>query len=100
MFLQFRYSETHGVAVCVRLGSPKLGLAKMVQVFLARGSVIGIVHTNIPRRFTTRTAFLEVLTITTFKDVHLREVDTWIIVVINGTILRAQVFCTETNVYG
>ena len=71
----------------------------MVQIFLARGSVIGIIHTNIPRGFTARTAFLEVLTISTFKDVHLREVDTWIIVVIDGTILRAQVFCAETNVY-
>jgi hypothetical protein len=71
----------------------------MVQIFLARGSVIGIVHTNIPWGFATRSAFLEVLTITTFKDVHLREVDAWIIVVINGTILRAQVFCAETDVY-
>jgi hypothetical protein len=71
----------------------------MVQVFLARGSVIGIVHANIPSRFTTRTAFFEVLTIAAFKDVHLWEVDAWIIVVIESTILRTQVLCAEKNGY-
>jgi hypothetical protein len=33
------------------------------------------------------TTFLEVLTIATFKNVHLREVNTWVIVVVNRTIL-------------
>jgi hypothetical protein len=41
------------------------------------------------------TTFLEVLTIATFKDVHLREVNTWVIVVVNRTILRTQVLCAE-----
>jgi hypothetical protein len=41
------------------------------------------------------TTFLEVLTIAAFEDVHLREVNTWVIVVVNCTILRTQVFCAE-----
>ena len=61
--------------------------------------MIGIVHADIPWWFTTRTAFHEVLAIATFEDVHLREVDAWIIVVVNRTILRTQVFCTGKNVY-
>jgi hypothetical protein len=43
----------------------------------------------------TGTTFLELLTIAGFEDVHLREVNTWVIVVVNHTILRTQVLCTE-----
>jgi hypothetical protein len=62
----------------------------MVHVFSARCGVVGIIHTNIPWRLTTHTALFEVLTIATRKDVHLREVDTWVVVVVNGTIPRTQ----------
>jgi len=61
--------------------------------------MIGIVHANIPRWFTTSTTSHKVLAIAAFEDVHLREVDAWIIVVIDRTILRTQVFCAEKNAY-
>jgi len=67
----------------------------MVQIFLARGGVVGIIHTDIPRGFATRAAFLEVLTIATFEDIYFREVDSWIVVVVNCTIPRTQMFCAE-----
>jgi hypothetical protein len=60
----------------------------MVHVFLTRGGVVGIVHTNIPWRFATRAALFEVLTIAAFKDVHLREVNTRVIMVVHSTIPR------------
>jgi ABC-type phosphate transport system substrate-binding protein len=69
----------------------------MVHVFSARGGVVGIIHTNIPWRLTTHTALLEVLTIATFKDIHLREVNTWVVVVVNGTIPRTQVLCAKNR---
>jgi hypothetical protein len=72
----------------------------MVHVFSARGGVIGIIHTNIPWWFATRAALLEVLTIATFKDVHLREVNTRVVVVVNGTIPRTQVLCAKEGMVG
>jgi len=72
----------------------------MIHVFSARGGVVGIIHTNIPWRFATRTALLEVLTIATFENVHLREVNTRVVVVVNGTIPRTQVLCAEDGIVG
>jgi hypothetical protein len=62
--------------------------------------MIGVVHTNIPWWFTTGTTFHEILAIAAFEDVHLREVDAWIIVVIDRTIFRTEVFCAEKNACG
>jgi hypothetical protein len=72
----------------------------MVHVFSAGGGVVGIIHSNIPWRFTTHTALLEVLTIATFKDVYLREVNTWVVMVVNGTIPRTQVLRAKENIVG
>jgi hypothetical protein len=72
----------------------------MIHVFSARGGMVGIIHTNIPWWFTTQSTLLEVLTIATFKDVHLREVNTWVVVVVNGTIPRTQVFCAKRGSVG
>jgi hypothetical protein len=72
----------------------------MVHVFLARSDVVGIVHTNIPWRFATRATLFEVLTIAAFKDVHLREVNTRVVVVVHGTIPRTQVLCAKKDIVG
>jgi len=72
----------------------------MIHVFLARGGVVGIIHTNIPWRFATRATLFEVLTIATFKDVHLREVNTRVVVVVHGTIPRTQVLCAKEDIVG
>jgi len=72
----------------------------MVHVFLARGGVVGIIHPDIPWRFATRAVLFEVLTIATFKDVHLREVNTGVVVVVHGTIPRTQVLCAKEDIVG
>jgi len=72
----------------------------MVQVFLARSGMAGIIHTNIPWRFATRTTFLEVLTVATLKDVHLREVYTGIVVTIDRAVLGTQMLCKGRRAFG
>jgi len=72
----------------------------MVHVFLPRGRVVGIIHTNIPWWFATRAALFEVLTIATFQNVHLREVNARVVVVVHGTIPRAQVLCAKEDIVG
>ena len=72
----------------------------MIHVFLARGGVVGIIHANIPWRFATRAVILEVLTIATFKDVHLREVNTRVVMVVHGTVPRTQVLCAKEDILG
>ena len=62
--------------------------------------MVGIVHTNIPWRFTPYTALPEILTIATFKDVHFREVNSGVVVVVNSTIPRTQVLCAEVGSVG
>src|ERR1700761_5873796 len=86
----FECCDAHRFAVRVRLGAPKLCLAKLIEVFFPRGSGRRIVHADISRRFTTRTTFPELMATSTFEDIHLWKVYSRVIVIINGAILGPQ----------
>lgn len=92
---RFECCDAHRITICIRLGSPELCLAKLIEVFFSRGGVIRIVHTDISRWFTTGTTFPEVLAVSTFENIHLWKVYTRVIVIIHGAILGTQVLCTE-----
>lgn len=84
--------------MAIRLAAPGPGLAEVIEVFLAGGGVVRVVHTDVSRGLAARPAFFEVLAVATFEDVDFGVVDLGVVVVIEGAILRAEVLGTTQHI--
>ena len=82
------------LAVRVRLGPAELALAELVQVFLARLGVVGVVHPHVAAGLAALARVQEVLVVPALEDVDLRVVDLGVDMVVQRTVLGTKILST------
>lgn len=86
------------IAIGVRLVPSKLGFPKLIQVFAAGESVIGIVHGDVGLGLRVPARGLEVVAVAAFEDVHFGIVDLGIDVVVRRAVFGPEVLCATERI--